>query len=271
MITEYAYAKINLTLEVLPTREDGYHPVNTIMVPLDLHDELCFIESDEVMYRPSVELEDDIVLKALKLFYEKYNIKKGVLITLDKYIPVASGMAGGSSDAAATLRGLNKFFGVNAPLKELEELANKLGSDVAYCLYQSPSICSGRGEIVNQLESTFHNIPLTLVSPGFGISTGAVYKAYEYVECDRKEADKNIIEGLKSNRIDLIKNNIYNDLAKLSVYMTPLKEIYDDIIELGYMPFLSGSGPTLYIFGNADLSSIYDKYPEIKTLKTYIL
>lgn len=271
MISENAYAKINLTLEVLSTREDGYHPVNTIMVPIELHDELCFFESDDIMYRSSVDIEDDIVIKALKLFYEKYNIKKGVGITLEKTIPTSAGLAGGSSDAAATLRGLNRFFEINAPLSELEELANKLGSDVAYCLYQSPSICSGRGEVVSPLKSTFNDINITLVSPGFGISTKAVYGAYEYISCDRESQTNNVIMGLEENKIDLIKNNIFNDLAKVSVYLTPLKEIYDDIIELGYMPFLSGSGPTLYIFGTADLSSLKEKYPDLKTLYTKVL
>ena len=269
MLVEKAYAKINLTLEVLPTRDDGYHPVNTVMVPIDLYDELCFFESDDILYRPSVEIDDDIVLKALKLFYEKYNIKKGVGITLEKTIPTSSGMAGGSADAAATLRGLNKFFEINAPLSELEELANMLGSDVSYCLYQSPSLCSGRGEIIKPLESSFSE-DITLVLPGFGISTKAVYGAYEYTPCDRTLNLNSIIEGLKSNRLDLIKNNIFNDLAKVSVYLTPLKEIYDDIMKLGYMPFLSGSGPTLYIFGRADLSELEEKYPDLKYLHTRI-
>ena len=138
MIYEKAYAKINLSLEVLNTREDGYHGVNTIMVPISLYDELSFFESDDVMYRSNIDIEDDIVLKALKLFYDKYQIKKGVGIILEKHIPLASGMAGGSADAAACLRGLNRFFDINAPLKDLEELANKLGSDVSYCLYQQP-------------------------------------------------------------------------------------------------------------------------------------
>lgn len=270
MVVENAYAKINLTLEVLPTRDDGYHGVNTIMVPIDLHDELSFFESDEIYYRSNIEIDNDIVLKAVKLFYDKYKIKKGVGIILEKMIPISSGMAGGSSDAAACLRGLNSFFNVNAPLKELEELCNKLGSDVSYCLYQSPAYCSGRGEVVNLIESNFHDIPITLVSPGFGISTKAVYDAYEYVYCNRDQALSNVIEGLKHNQIDLIKNNIFNDLSKVSVYQTPLKDIYDDIIKLGYIPFLSGSGPTIYIFGNANLSELKEKYSDLQFLNTKI-
>ena len=271
MIVEKAYAKINLTLEVLPKREDGYHNVNTIMVPIDLYDELCFFESDDILYRPSVEIEDDIVLKALKLFYEKYNIKKGVGITLEKIIPTAAGLAGGSSDAAATLRGLNKFFEINAPLSELEELAKKLGSDVSYCLYQTASICSGRGEIVKNIPSSLHDEKITLVNPGYGISTKAVYNAYEYVNCDRMSQINDVLNGLKDGKIDLIKKGYFNDLSKISIYLTPLKDLYDDIIKLGYMPFLSGSGPTLFIFGSADLSDIYDKYPEMMTISSKIL
>lgn len=271
MIEEKAYAKINLTLEVLPTREDGYHPVNTVMVPINVYDELSFFESDEIFYRSNIEIDDDIVLKALKLFYEKYNIKKGVGITLEKMIPLASGMAGGSSDAAACLRGLNRFFEINAPLSELEELANKLGSDVSYCLYQKPALCSGRGEIVKLLESSFHDVDITLIEPDFGISTKAVYQAYQYTERDRSEALNRVLEGLKDNKEDMIKNNIFNDLSQISIYLTPLKDIYDDIISLGYKPFLSGSGPTLYIFGHADLTELQDKYKELQFLYTKIL
>lgn len=271
MIVEKAYAKINLTLEVLPKREDGYHGVNTIMVPIDLYDELCFFESDDILYRPSVEIEDDIVLKALKLFYEKYNIKKGVGITLEKTIPTSAGLAGGSSDAAATLRGLNKFFGINAPLKELEELASKLGSDVSYCLYQEPALCSGRGEKVELIPSELHDEKITLINPGYGISTKAVYDAYEYVECNREANVNDVLNGLKNGKIDLLKKGYFNDLSKISIYLTPLKDLYDDIIKLGYMPFLSGSGPTLFIFGSADLSEIYEKYPEMMKISSKIL
>jgi len=271
MIEEKAYAKINLTLEVLPTREDGFHPVNTIMVPIDLYDEISFFESKDIMYRSNVEIDDDIVLKALKLFYEKYQIKEGVGIILEKHIPLASGMAGGSSDAAATLRGLNRFFNINAPLSELEELCNKLGSDVSYCLYQTPSICSGRGEIVKPIESNMHDIELTLVEPYFGISTKAIYNAYTYDGINREEATNKVLEALKSNDLEMLKNNIFNDLGKLSIYMTPLRDMYDDILSLGYMPFLSGSGPTLYIFGRADLGDLKEKYPNLNTLNTKLI
>ena len=271
MIEERAYAKINLTLEVLPTREDGFHPVNTVMVPIDLYDELSFFESKDVVYRSNVEIDDDIVLKAVKLFYEKYEIKDGVGIILEKHIPLASGMAGGSSDAAATLRGLNRFFNIGASLKELEELCNKLGSDVSYCLYQKPALCSGRGEIVNIVESTMHDIPLTLVEPDFGISTKAIYNAYTYLDCNRDDETNNVLKALATNDLELLKNNIFNDLSKLSIYMTPLRDIYDDILSLGYVSFLSGSGPTLYIFGNADLTDIKEKYPNLNTLNTKLV
>ena len=199
------------------------------------------------------------------------NIKKGVGITLEKMIPLASGMAGGSSDAAACLRGLNRFLEINAPLSELEELANKLGSDVSYCLYQKPALCSGRGEIVKLLESSFHDVDITLIEPEYGISTKAVYQAYQYSERDRSEALNSVLEGLKDNKEDMIKNNIFNDLSQISIYLTPLKDIYDDIISLGYKPFLSGSGPTLYIFGHADLTELQDKYKELQFLYTKIL
>ena len=271
MIEEKAYAKINLSLEVMGKRDDGYHAVNTVMVPIDLYDELSFFESDDVMYRSNIEIENDIVLKALKLFYEKYNIKKGVGIILEKHIPLSSGMAGGSSDAAATLRGLNRFFNVGATLSELEELANMLGSDVSYCLYQKPAYCTGRGEKVELVESNLKDLDITIVNPNFGISTKAIYDAYEYNIVDRKNQTDKLLYGLKEGKLEDVKNNIFNDLSKLSIYLTPLKDIYDDLLKLGYMPYLSGSGPTLYIFGHADLSEIKEKYTDIEYIYTKLI
>jgi len=272
MIEERAYAKINLTLEVLDAREDGYHPTNTVMIPVNLYDTLTFTDYDEIIYRPSIEFENDIVLKAMRLFYQKYNIKKGCIVTLDKGIPTEAGLAGGSSDAAACLRGLNKLFGVNAPLSELEELANMLGTDVSYCLYQKPAYCTGRGEIVNLLDTNYDKYNITLIKPEYGLSTKAIYQAYTYQELDRTNNTNNVINGLKNNDINLIKNNIFNDLSKVSVDMTPLKEIYDDIKNLGYDVYLSGSGPTLYILNdNPDLKSLKTKYDGIQILNTKLL
>lgn len=272
MIVEKAYAKVNLTLEVLDTRSDGFHPVNTIMVPVDLYDELTFSEADEIIYRPSYDIDDDIVIKALRLFYQKYNIKKGVCITLEKGIPIQAGLAGGSSDAAATLRGLNKLFNINAPLSELEELCNMLGSDVSYCLYQSASYCSGRGEIVEPIYNNYPKWDITLIKPEFGMSTKAIYNAYKWDGILKDNKTKNVIEALEKGSLDDLKANIYNDLASVSVNLTPLKEIFDDIKNLGNDVFLSGSGPTLFVLGDcSNLDSIKKKYEGISILKTKLL
>lgn len=267
MIVEKAYAKINLALEVKEKQDDGYHAVNTIMVPINLYDELTFIEHDEVLYRSNIEIEDDIVLKALKLFYDKYNIKDGVCIILEKGIPLQAGLAGGSSDAAACLRGLNKFFGINAPLSELESLARILGSDVAYCLYQRASLCTGRGEMVELLDARYDKYPITIIKPDFGISTRSVYELYKWDKIDKTDKINNIIKGLKNNDINLVKENIFNDLSSVSIDMTSLSDIYNDIKDLGYKVYLSGSGPTLYIIDeNPDLSKIKAKYDGISIL-----
>lgn len=272
MIVEKAYAKINLALEVKDKMSDGYHEVNTIMVPINLYDELTFIEHDEVLYRTNMPVEDDIVLKALKLFYDKYNIKSGICLILEKGIPMSAGLAGGSSDAAACLRGLNKFFNINAPLSELEELAAKLGSDVPYCLYQQASLCTHRGEKVEVLDVNYDKYPLTIIKPDFGISTKSVYELYQYDKVDKTNNINNIIEGLKTNNLKLIKDNIFNDLARVSVNMTSLEDIYNDIKELGYDVYLSGSGPTLYILGeNPDLSKIKAKYEDLAVLNINLL
>lgn len=272
MIVEKAYAKVNLSLEVKDKREDGYHQVNTIMVPIMLYDELTFSHSNEIIYRPSIDLEDDIVLKALRVFYQKYNIKKGVCITLEKGIPICAGLAGGSSDAAAVLRGLNKLFDVGATLEDLEELANMLGSDVSYCLYQKASLCTGRGEVVNPIYNEYEKWPITLIKPDFGMSTGTIYSAYKWDNVDKETKTKNIIEALKNSDLISLKKNIFNDLSRVSIDMTPLKNIYDDIKNLGYDVFLSGSGPTLFIIGETpNLDDLKKKYEGISILSTKLL
>lgn len=271
MIVERAYAKINLSLEVLDKRSDGYHSINSVMVPIDLYDELTFSFSDDIIYRPSIDIEDDIVIKALRLFYKKYNITKGVCITLEKGIPISSGMAGGSSDAAAVLRGLNKLFNINASLSELEELALLLGTDTVYCLYQKAHYVSGKGEILKPLCDSYDRWPITIIKPDFGFSTKSIYDAYIYDGISKRDKTLNIIESLETNNFDLLNKNIFNDLSKVSIDMTMLKDIYDDIKDLGYNVFLTGSGPTLYILDNVNLDSIKKKYEGLSILNTKLL
>ena len=152
MIKEKAYAKINLALEVMDVK-DGYHMVNNLMIPIDIYDEITFKKSDkiELINNP---FPDNIILKAANMFIEKYNIKSGVKMELIKNFPSAAGLAGGSSDGAATLRGLNKLFDNVATKEELLDMAASLGSDVPFFIDMKLALCTGRGEIINPCNIT---------------------------------------------------------------------------------------------------------------------
>ena len=174
MIKEKAYAKVNLSLRVYPTNEDGYHNINSLMVPIDLYDELYFSFSDKDEVVTNIYIENNVILKTLKLFKETYKLKENVKIEVNKKIPIAAGLAGGSSDASATLRGLNRLFNLNISLKELEKLANMLGSDNTFTLYSKPAICTGRGEILDFI-SKIKEIPLIIIKPNLLLSTKTIY------------------------------------------------------------------------------------------------
>ena len=178
MLKEYAYAKINLALEVMDVK-DGYHMVNNLMVPISLYDELLFEKSDKIELINN-EFSDNIIIKTFKLFFEYTKINNGVKITLNKNIPSAAGLAGGSSDAAATLRGLNRLYETNLTKNELIDLSAKLGSDVGFFILNKPALCTGRGEIVNPINSNLSKIDLLLLKVDSGLSTKEVYKNYEW-------------------------------------------------------------------------------------------
>ena len=149
-----AYAKINLTLEVLGRRADGYHDIASVMQTIDLADSLSFEEDDQVRLlcdSPGLASPDNLVLRAAMLLKEASKCRKGVKISLEKAIPVAAGLGGGSSDAAATLLGLNEFWKLNLPLQQLVSLASELGSDVPFFLIGGTALVEGRGERVTPL------------------------------------------------------------------------------------------------------------------------
>ena len=247
MLKEYAYAKINLALEVMDVK-DGYHMVNNLMVPISLYDELLFEKSDEIELINN-EFKDNIIIKAAKLFFEYTKINNGVKITLNKNIPSAAGLAGGSSDAAATLRGLNRLYNTNLTKNELIDLSAQLGSDVGFFILNKPALCTGRGEIVNPINSNLSKIDLLLLKVDKGLSTKEVYKNYEWDKISKESNINNLILGINNNDINLIKDNIFNDLKNTSLSLnSDMNDLYQLLINNGLDPYVSGSGPTIYLF-----------------------
>lgn len=247
MIKELAYAKVNLALEVM-NEVDGYHLVNNLMVPIDLYDEILIEEANEFIFSSNYNIKDNICIKAYDLFMKKTEINKPVKITLVKNIPTEAGLAGGSTDAAAVLKGLNKFF--NYPLSnlDLEALGGALGSDVPFFINPGLSLCTNRGEIINHLDVSFKNIPIYIVKPKIGLSTKLVYQNYKYDGISKKNNIDNIILALKNNDLELLKNNIFNDLAKVALALSPdLAKLYNEL-NMKYDTYISGSGPSMFVF-----------------------
>ncbi|MDE6660250.1 MAG: 4-(cytidine 5'-diphospho)-2-C-methyl-D-erythritol kinase, partial [Anaeroplasmataceae bacterium] len=247
MIYEKAFAKVNLALEV-GKEIDGYHEVKNLMIPINLYDEVFLEKGYEDSIDCDVEIQDNICLKAIKLFKEKFQIKEYVHITLNKNIPIMAGLAGGSSDAAATLRGLNRLFDINANTKDLYDIACELGSDVPFFLDSQAAICTGRGEIVTPVDIDFQGIPFLIIKPNFGLSTKEVYQNYVYDGISKNVELENLLTAIKEKDFDEIDQWIFNDLEATALKLSPeLEELYRKIEGLSYVPHISGSGPTIFI------------------------
>lgn len=253
-----AYAKVNIGLDVVGKREDGYHILRMIMQTVDIYDEIELekLEENEIKIKcnlPYIPTDSrNLVYKAAELFKNKYNIKTGVLIDVKKNIPVAAGMAGGSTDAAAILKGLNKLFNVGASNQELMELGVKIGADVPYCIDGGTALCEGIGEEITKLPD-FNNVILVVVKPPFGVSTKAVYNNLDLSKIRRHVGINNIIKGMERRDLKLVCYNMKNVLENVTIKQYPvIKAIKNDMIVLGAQgALMSGSGPTVFgIFDN---------------------
>lgn len=262
-------AKINLTLEIVNKREDGFHNIKSIMQTIDLYDYLTI--SVKQSNKLSINLkgtnleipydERNLVYKAAKLFLEEANINDiHVDIYIEKNIPIAAGLAGGSTDAAGTLWGLNQII-KKFDTKKLNELCSMLGSDLNVCLNGGCMLATSRGEITKALP--FINSSVTLIKPKYlGISAGEAYKKYSLKEIKpQNNMTEKMIDAISRN--ESIDNYLYNDLEYA---------IFDDYSELQEIKkqypqsIMSGSGSTYFILDNIEKSSLNDTYQFINNL-----
>lgn len=247
-----APAKINLSLDVLHKRPDGYHEVEMVMTTIDLADriELSLLEEDRIVIQSHNRFVPDdqrnLAYQAALLLKEKFQVKKGVVIGIEKTIPVAAGLAGGSSDAAATLRGLNKLWQLGLTLDELAVLGAEIGSDVSFCVYGGTALATGRGEIIKQLP-----VPPTcwvvLAKPFIGVSTAEVYRRLN-VDSIQHPSTKEMIRGIEQNDFDKVCRNVGNVLEGVTLSLYPeVAQIKDQMKRFGADAVLmSGSGPTVF-------------------------
>lgn len=265
-----AYAKVNLGLDVIGKREDGYHLLKMIMQTVDLYDEIEIDKADDNKISikcniPYVPVDSrNLMYKAAVLFMEKYNINSGLKINIKKNIPVAAGMAGGSTDAAAVLKCLNKLFEVNAPYEDLVELALKIGADVPYCINGGTAICEGIGEVITELPP-FKNVIMVIVKPSFGVSTKEVYGGLDIRRIKKHVKIDDIVHGMKKNNINAVCYNMKNVLENVTIRKYPvIKDIKNTMIKQGAKgSLMSGSGPTVFgIF--SDMMSAQRCYENMK-------
>ena len=254
VIIKKAYAKINLGLKTLYKREDNYHELEMIMINVDLYDVLRFEKSDDLIVCTDVfvcDMKANIVYKVAKYIKDKYHIKEGIKISIEKHIPQGGGMGGGSSDAACTIKALNDIWDLGLDMVGMASIAAIIGSDVPFFLYNCISKVFGRGEKVIPIDKKIET-DIILVLPCLKCDTKLIYKNHIIKENDNKIS--NIIE-----KCDYY-NYLFNDLEETckKVYRDfDIDKIKNDLIKCGCKSALmSGSGST--IFGIIDCSNDFD-------------
>lgn len=252
-ITVKAYAKINLGLDVLRKRPDGYHDVCMIMQSIDLYDTITIEKKSDHQITMKTNLsylptdKGNLVYRAASLFLEHIQSKDGLTILLDKHIPVAAGLAGGSTDAAATLMGLNDLYQSAMTKEELMKLGIKLGADVPYCILLGTALSEGIGEILTPLPP----IPecfILLVKPDISVSTKYVYENLRLLESTPHPDIAKMKDALKKEDLNSLTENMDNILQTVTIKDYPIiSGIKSKMNELGaQVSLMSGSGPTVF-------------------------
>jgi 4-diphosphocytidyl-2-C-methyl-D-erythritol kinase len=242
----FAPAKINLSLEVLGRRDDGFHEIETLIAPISLCDELN-IDKDDA--KEGIEFRcddssvpqgnDNLAVRAAKTFLESANLKRGVTIELKKNIPHGAGLGGGSSDAASTLLALNELFKTNLPREALAKIGETIGSDVPFLIFQSAAICRGRGELVTPLKF-YEQLSILLLKPAFAVPTEWAYSRWK---------DSREIPGVPYAAQQFADQIFINDLERpvfeKFVFLAQLKMWLLRQPEVG-AALMSGSGSTVF-------------------------
>jgi len=239
-----APAKINLFLRVLGIRDDGFHEIETLISPISLSDELALEKQNRWIDFSCDDAtiphgDDNLVMRAAKLFFETTQLKGGVSIALQKNIPHGAGLGGGSSDAASTLIGLNQLFETKLPREALAKMGEKLGSDVPFFIFESAAICKGRGELV-LADPLREKLALMLFKPSFGVPTAWAYSRWK---------NSSRISGIRYEPQQFGGFTFTNDLERpvfeKFVFLAELKTWLLDQPEVG-VALMSGSGSTVF-------------------------
>ena len=242
-----AYAKVNLALDVVRKREDGYHDLEMIMAPITLHDLIYINVIDE-----GIEIESNskivptdqrnIMYKVAQLMQERYGLKKGVKIFVYKHIPTQAGLAGGSADGAAVIKAMNKLFHLNLSYEEMAAL----GKDIPFCIYEKTAFVEGVGEKLQFIDEPFEAY-LLLVKPKKGVSTQKAFTSLDLSKVKHQDCRK-MKKGIEMNDYQGVIDNLQNTLELPSIKMVPqIKEIKKEMMKLGFDgALMSGSGSCVF-------------------------
>ena len=257
-----AYAKINLGLDVVRRLENGYHEVKMVMQTVGIYDVLDFERTDGgiVITTDSGELptdENNLIYKAAKLMMETYPISGGVKIHLEKHIPIAAGMAGGSTDAAATLKGMNRLFDLGCTLKDLMELGVKIGADVPYCVMGGTALAEGIGEKLTPLAPA-PDCYVLVAKPDINVSTKYVYEHLDAQEIVKHPDIDGILDSIREGNILGVAERLENVLETVTQKEYPvIGQIKQFLVHRGALgALMSGSGPTVFaLYDRKDLAA----------------
>lgn len=276
-----AYGKINIGLDVLRKREDGYHDVKMIMQMVSLYDRIMITRTNttsDILLESNLSFlptnDNNIVYKAAKLLKDEFAISDGLEIKLEKHIPVAAGMAGGSTDAATTLELLNTMYSLGLSKKQLMERAVKLGADIPYCILKGTALSEGIGEVLTPLKPLMP-CSILIVKPPIYVSTKFVYENLKINELTSHPDIDGIVDAIEADDLYTMSHKMENVLESVTEQNYPvISSIKQLMVEQGAIASLmSGSGPTVFgIYDNEDTVNKAATFFKINypTYRTYV-
>lgn len=268
---EKCYAKINLSLNITGVRDDGYHNLESIFLPIDFYDALYVEEANETTFECNKKFitynESNTIYKAIKLLQEEYNIPNNFKIKIQKIIPSQAGLAGGSSDGAAIIRMFKKHYKLDIDKNKIKELCSKIGSDVLFTYYSRPALVSGIGEKIRFI-NVKDDYYVLLVKPHKGVSTKSCYEIMDLETCPHPDINK-LMQALE-NGDDFIEY-LGNSMEPAAISLTPeIQDIKNELIEKGArFALMSGSGSTVFTISK-DEKHIDDIYHQFDRKKYFV-
>ena len=249
-----SYAKINLSLNIVGKRSDGYHMLDMVMVPIELHDSIIISSLGKRIADNFVTVDDfsnglihyNLASGAINALTKKYNIDQHFRVFIHKVIPMQAGLGGGSSNAAFTMQAVNQMLKLNAPKEELIELATPLGADIPFFINCEPARCQGIGEVLTPI-TIKNNYNVLIVKPKEGCSTKEVFKKYDSIGGGEANIEE-VVRALENGDDDLLAENMQNALENAAIAICPeIKEIKDYLFGKGLkMVMMSGSGSSVF-------------------------